>query len=60
MSVWFDAGQSTGEPPHRMFLWRPYWEKPLLDFTTATKVHSEDVALLEFVDSAEEALELIE
>ena len=62
MSVWFDAALRPvyGGTPHRIFLWRPYWEKPLLDFTTATKVHSEDVALLEFVDSAEEALELIE
>ena len=62
MAVWFDSALRPlcGGKPHRIFLWRPYWIKPLLDFTAATRVYSEDVALLEFVDSAEEALNLIE
>ena len=62
MAVWFESALRPlcGGKPHRIFLWRPYWEKPLLDFTAATRVYSEDVALLEFVDSAEEALNLIE
>ena len=62
MSVWFAATLRPiyGGIPPRIFLWRPHWEKTLLDFTTAAKVFSEDVSRLEFVDSAEAALKLIE
>ena len=49
-----------GGIPQKIFLWRPFWEKAFLDFTTATKVYAADMALFQFVDSAEETLELIE
>jgi len=62
MVVWNAATlrQMYGGVPQKIFVWRPFWEKVLKDFIDAVGVYSSDVALLTFVDSAEEALEIVE
>ena len=62
MVVWNAAALRPlyGGTPQRIYLWRPFWEKAFLDFTTATKVYASDMTLFQFVDSAEETLKLVE
>ena len=62
MVVWNAAGlrQLYGGVPQKVFLWRPFWEKALKEFIAAVGVYDSDVALLTYVDSAEEALDIIE
>lgn len=49
-----------GGVPQKIYLWRPFWEKCLSEFYTSVSVYPADVALLTFVESAEEAVELVE
>ena len=49
-----------GGIPHRIYLLRDAWEKCLGEFNTARGVYPRDRALLTFVDSAEELVELVE
>ena len=62
MAAWNAAAVRPifGGVPQKIFLLRSFWEKTLKDLIDATGIHTEDVALLTFVDSAEEALEMIE
>ena len=62
MMVWNAATLRPlyGGTPQRIYLWRPFWEKAFLDFTAATKVYATDMTHIQFVDSAEETLKLIE
>ena len=62
MVVWNAASlrQMYGGVPQKIFVWRPFWEMVLKDFIDTVGVYSSDVALLTFVDSAEEALEIVE
>ena len=62
MAAWNAAAVRPlfGGVPQKIFLLRSFWEKTLKDLIDATGMHKEDVALLTFVDSAEEALEMIE
>ncbi len=49
-----------GGVPQRIFLWRAAWEAPLKEFLSATNMYPEDVALLTYVDSAEEVVGIVE
>ena len=62
MAAWNAAAVRPifGGVPQKIFLLRSFWEKTLKDLIDATGIHKEDVGLLTFVDSAEEALEMIE
>ena len=46
--------------PQRIFLLRSAWEKVVMDVVAATGIFPSDVAVLTFVDSAEEVLALVE
>ena len=49
-----------GARPHRIFVWRSKWEKPLEEFADALGMFSDDRSLIRYVSSAEELLRLVE
>lgn len=49
-----------GGIPQRIFVVKSFWEKPLHELIAATGIYPEDAALVTYVDSPEEVLQLIE
>ena len=45
--------------PQKIFLWRPAWESAMKTFTSDFGIYKNDVSLLTYVDSPEEALSII-
>ena len=62
MVVWNAASLRGlyGGPPQKIYLLRSAWEKAIGGLAAATGIFASDTPLLTFVDSASEALELIE
>lgn len=49
-----------GAKPHRIYVWRSKWEKPLEEFVEAMGLFSDDRLLIKYVSSAEELLRFVE
>ena len=62
MVVWNAASLRPmfGGIPQKIFVIKSFWEKPLHELIAATDIYPQDAALVTYVDSAEEVLQLIE